>query len=217
MEIIEESNDFLVINKPTGIAVHPGIKTGKTLIEEILEKYPEIKEVGEKNRPGVVHRLDQNVSGVLVIARNQEFYEHLKKLFHERKIKKEYIGLVYGRIAKPEGEIKFPLARSKKNWLKIATQQKGKEAKTYFEVLKRFQQYTLLKIMPETGRTHQIRAHLLAYGHPLVGDPVYKIKKIKPRKDIERIFLHAAKISFNGFSFSAPLPADCQNFLNKLY
>lgn len=217
MNILFEDKDFLVINKPSGIPVHHGIKTEHALTDEILQKYSEIASVGEKDRPGIVHRLDQDVSGVMLVARTKKGYQYLRELFDEHAIQKEYTVLVYGKVQKPEGEINFPLGRSKEDWRRIATKQDGKVSRTLFEVLKSYQQYTLLQVRTITGRTHQIRVHFYAYGHSIVGDPVYHIERYRPRKDISRIFLHASKISFGAYRFEAPLPNDLQNFLNQLY
>mgnify|MGYP001590761678 CR=1 FL=1 len=217
MNIIFEHKDFFVVDKPSGIPVHHGVKTERALTDELLQQYPEIAFVGEKDRPGIVHRLDQDVSGVLLVARTKEGYRFLRTLFDEHKVQKEYTVLVFGKVQKPEGEINFPLGRSKEDWRKIATKQDGKVSRTLFEVLKNYQQYTLLKVRTITGRTHQIRVHFYAYGHSIVGDPVYHIERYSRRKDISRIFLHASKISFGEYHFEAPLPHDLQIFLNRLY
>ncbi len=241
-KIISDNKDYLVLNKESGVIIHPGsgIKE-KTLIEEIVEKYPEIKNVGDDvKRPGIVQRLDKEASGLMVIAKNTTFFEYLKKQFQDRKVKKEYTALVYGQIAKEKDIIDFPIkrassghkmaampktnvgspqnARSRGN---LVASLRAKDAITEFSIIKRYINYTLLKITIETGRTHQIRVHMLAYGHPLVGDHLYSTKKtrIKNKKiNLGRIFLNATKLSFKDRnnktqSFSIDLPENLEKTL----
>lgn len=219
--IIYEDPDVLVINKSAGLLVHPAIgKDEETLAELLVERFPEIKGVGERpERPGIIHRLDQDVSGVMVVARNQKAYDFLKKQFQERTMKKEYIGLVHGNMSKDEETIRFKIARSREKARMVARpeSQEGREAVTHYEVIDRWRNYDLLKIRIETGRTHQIRVHMHALGHPLVGDPIYKIKGIKS-KEIGRVFLHAAKLTLTLPSgevktFEAPLPKELEDLL----
>jgi len=228
LDIISETDDYLVINKPCGLIVHSGVKTspcpllkgggdsGLTLADILKKKYPAILEVGEDpQRPGIVHRLDKDVSGIMVVAKTQKMFKHLKKQFQERKMNKEYIALVYGIVQKPEGVIDFPIARSEKQGTKMAArsvQQGGREAITEFTVLKQLSHWTVLNVKIKTGRTHQIRVHLNAYGHPVVGDNVYKPKKLKPTKKFgNRLFLHARKLGFRDLDgkweeFKAKIP-----------
>lgn len=229
LDIIAETDDYLVINKPCGLVVHPvkpplappykrGESDGHTLADILIAKYPKIKKVGEDAaRPGIVHRLDKDVSGVMVIAKMQEMFMHLKKQFQERTIKKEYIALVYGKIEKPNGIINFPIARSEKDGVKMAARplnQGGREAITEFTVLKHLPKWTLLSVQIKTGRMHQIRVHLNAYGHPIVGDNIYKPKKLKPTDKFgNRLFLHAWHLEFTDLAgewkkFEAPLPRE---------
>lgn len=228
LNITSETDDYLVINKPCGLVVHP-VKppiarsykegeSGDTLTDILIAKYPKIKKVGEDTaRPGIVHRLDKDVSGVMVIAKTQEMFFHLKKQFQERTIKKEYIVLVYGKIEKPNGIINFPIARSEKDGVKMAARplsQGGREAITEFTVLKHLTKWTLLSIQIKTGRMHQIRVHLNAYGHPVVGDNIYKPKKLKPTDKFgKRLFLHAWHLGFTDLrgdrkEFEAALPEE---------
>ena len=199
-KIIAETNDYLIINKQAGLIVHPakGIKE-KTLVDWLITKYPEIKDIGEdESRPGIVHRLDKEVSGLMVIAKTQKMYEHLKRQFQNHTIIKEYLGLVHGVIDADEGIINFPLKRSKLTG-KIVAKPKGGEGKdsiTEFTVFKRFTNFSYLKINLKTGRSHQIRVHMQAYGYPLVGDKLYKNKKIKEKLDLDRIFLHSHILEF---------------------
>lgn len=222
--IIYEDENCLVINKPAGLAVHGGgnIKE-ETLVDWLIDKYPEIKNVGEDlNRPGIVHRLDMDVSGLMVIAKNNESFQDLKRQFKERKTEKEYSALVYGKVSKDGDLINFPIKRSKdgnkmaalpKNTEELLTRRhpknrdkgniggffKAREAITEFTVIQRFVNYTLLKIRIKTGRTHQIRVHFFAYGHPLVGDDLYFTKKTKDKNakiNLGRVFLVASRLSF---------------------
>jgi 23S rRNA pseudouridine1911/1915/1917 synthase len=226
-KLIKETNDFLIIEKPTGVIVHPAPGINEpTLIEGLLSKYPELKDVGDDPmRPGIVHRLDRDVSGLMVVARNQNMFDYLKRLFKEREITKKYFALVVGHLNQPDGVINFPLARSRNKHGKMAARAKSdsdtREAVTKFELIKLYQPASLLKIEIETGRTHQIRAHLAALGYPIVGDNLYRPKKLNFKATPERLFLHATELSFvdqNGENqtFTSPLPQELNDFLNKL-
>ena len=222
--VIYQDPDVLVIEKPAGLLVHEAVgKDEVTLADLLLKKYPELKGVGEKpERPGIIHRLDQDVSGLMVVARNQPAYEFLKTQFQKRTMKKEYIGLVHGNMSKDADTIRFKIARSREKARMVARpeSQEGREAVTHYEVLERWRNYDLLKITIETGRTHQIRVHMHALGHPLVGDTLYKIKGIKA-KDLGRVFLHAAKLTLTLPSgevktFESPLPTELADILPTL-
>ena len=182
-------------------------------------------------RPGIVHRLDKEASGLLVVARTQKMFNHLKEQFKNRTIEKEYIVLAHGKVAKDWAEINFPIGRSETS-AKMAAMPRtikgqpsamGKEAATEFEVEQRFVNFTLLKVKIHTGRMHQIRAHLFAYNHPVVGDPLYFQKKRKNDWDKKcgRLFLHSAKLGFTGLDgekkyFKSPLPENLKLFLEEL-
>ncbi len=236
IKIISETNNFLVINKPAGLLVH---STGKNqeeinLVHWLLKKYPEIKSVWDKKnktgklRPGIVHRLDRDVSGLMVIAKNQKIFDLLKKQFQDRKIKKIYTTLAYGQIEPAYGTINRPIARSKKTGLMIAKSTpdaKAKEAITEFEVIKKFINYTLLKITLKTGRTHQIRVHLKSIGHSVVGDILYQTrdqkKKKKKKINLDRIFLCATELGFKDLDkslqkFKIGLPKELTNILKNV-
>lgn len=226
-QLIKETSDYLIIEKPAGVVVHPASGINEpTLIEGLLSKYPELKEVGDDPmRPGIVHRLDRDVSGLMVVARNQGMFNYLKQLFKERDITKKYLALVVGHLNQPDGVINFPLARSNNKHGKMAARSKSdndtREAITKFELIKLYQPASLLKIEIETGRTHQIRAHLAALGYPIVGDKLYRPKKLNFKATPERLFLHAAELSFldqNGErqTFTSTLPQELNDFLNKL-
>ncbi|MFH1112074.1 MAG: RluA family pseudouridine synthase [Patescibacteria group bacterium] len=225
-EVVKEVVDFLIINKPSGLVVHPapGV-TEPTLVDGLIAKYPRIKKIGDDIlRPGIVHRLDRDVSGLMVIAKTPAMFSSLKQQFKNRLVHKEYTGLVIEPVQLPSGIIDFPLARSKTKHGKMAARPKGEEgddAITKFEVLQRFAHATLLKIQIETGRTHQIRAHLAAFGHPLIGDKIYRPTKNQTSKKLNRLFLHASYLEFtdlagNQQQFSSPLPKALSDYLTTL-
>jgi len=233
-EIIEESKEFIIVNKPAGLLVHGADHLDEeTLAEQLLVAYPEIKKVGDDPyRPGIVHRLDKLASGLMVIARTQESFYSLKEQFQKRQIKKYYTALVYGAIAKDKDEINFPILRSSKGYKMAALPETvkgeknidGRNAISEFEVIKRYINYTLLKVRIKTGRTHQIRVHMSAYGHPLVGDDLYGTKKTKVKNkkvDLERIFLVADELEFKNLAgvdqkFKVGLPEELEVFLKKI-
>lgn len=231
IKLIDETDDFLIIEKPVGLLVHPTDKNEtNTLVDWLLGKYPNIKNVGEDPaRPGIVHRLDKDVSGLMVIPLNQKSFEFFKKKFKLRDIDKRYTALVHGEVSKDYDEINFFIGRSKSKEGIFAARpaksdelnDKDKQAITEFNVVKRYKNYTLLEIKILTGRTHQIRVHLKAYGHPIVGDKLYLNKKIKMKRDLSRIFLHAHHLAFVGpddqkYDFSSPLPAKLKSFTKSL-
>jgi len=201
LDIIFEHQDWLIINKPAGLLVHPDQHhREKTLVDLVLEIYPEIKIIGQPARPGIVHRLDKDVSGLMVVARSQKFYDHIVKQFTNGRAKKEYLVLVYGRPEPSAGKIDLPLARTKDGKI-VVVQYHGKiknqkEAITEYETIKNYSQYSLLKIRPLTGRTNQIRVHLRAINCPLVGDRVYGFRDKNEGDELGRIFLHAAYLGF---------------------
>ncbi|MFH0854615.1 MAG: RluA family pseudouridine synthase [bacterium] len=224
LNIISETDDYLVINKPCGMVAHQGEQNeNNTLADILVEQYPQIKNVGEDFlRPGIVHRLDKDVSGVMVVAKTQNMFICLKNQFQERTAEKEYVALVYGIVKKLDGVIDFPIGRSKSNGTKMAARplnQGGREAITEFTVLQYLAKWTILSIKIRTGRTHQIRVHLNAYGHPIVGDKVYKPKKLKPTlKFGNRLMLHSWKLGFRNLNdewkeFEANLPAELRQIL----
>ncbi|MDP3985549.1 MAG: RluA family pseudouridine synthase [bacterium] len=233
LDIMHEEDDFLIINKPPGLLVHPtDTSTEPTLVDALIAYNKKIASVGDPLRPGIVHRLDRPVSGVMVIAKTPLMFDHLRNQFTTREMHKEYVALVFGIIKKDIGEINFPIGRSKKDGRMAARpeDEEGKPAKTEFEVVKRFSNSTLLHVTPETGRTHQIRAHLFAYDHPIVGDPVYRPRARRHRGTgpeylgkalIPRIMLHAEKLTFTDLQgkmhhYESPLPEDFAQVLNQL-
>ena len=228
ISIVYEDKNILVINKPSGLITHPKNADDKqdSVTGWLVEKYPEIKTVGEDPlRPGLVHRLDKDTSGLLVIAKNQDSFIYLKNLFQERKIKKFYLALVYGKPKESRGIINAPMGRI---GMKRTTQVRGnkklkdrKEAVTEYSTLKNFHDFTLLEVMPHTGRTHQIRVHLKSIGTPIAGDPLYGPKNLRSPKAPGRLFLHAHKLQFvspdgKSLTIEADLPDDLQKFINEL-
>jgi len=210
IKIIHETDEFLVINKPAGLAVHG--QANYTLADWLLEKYPNIKKIGDDpERPGIVHRLDKDVSGLMVVAKTQTAFNNLKKQFQNRTIKKEYTALVYGKIMKDSAIINFPIKRAREGYkmaampatIKGESSEAGRMAETEFRIMKRLINYTLLKVKIKTGRTHQIRVHLNAYDHPIVGDNIYSTAKtriLNKKLGLNRIFLIADRLSFIGLT-----------------
>lgn len=230
--IIAKTKDYLVIEKPSGLLTHPTMADEKiSLAGWLAQKFPEVKKVGDdpKIRPGIVHRLDKEASGLMVVARTQKMFEFLKEQFKNRTVEKEYYALAHGRFARDWEILEFPIARSENADRMAARPVSGevvdgeKEAKTEFLVEKKFVNFTLLRVTLHTGRMHQIRVHFLAYNHPLVGDPLYFQKKRKRDWDekLGRLFLHSTKLSFTDLAgekqtFESPLPAELNNFLDTL-
>ncbi|MCI0479168.1 RluA family pseudouridine synthase [Candidatus Uhrbacteria bacterium] len=204
LRIVDETDGWLVIDKPSGLMVHPDAttKTG-TLVDALLAHHPAIAKVGEDpERPGIMHRLDRDVSGLMVVAKTQDAFDALKRQFAEHTVEKRYLALVRGDIAKDEGDIKFRIARSKTKARMAArpeSEEAGKAAWTHYRVLRRFRGATLLELAILSGRTHQIRAHMLALGHPVVGDTLYAGQARVPksrRLDATRLLLQAVHLSF---------------------
>jgi len=230
IEIIYQDKNIIVFDKPAGISVHPVRPEEKnTLVNFLLYKFPEIKNIndGSKNcelRPGIVQRLDKDTSGVMVVARNQSSFNEMKKLFQDRKVTKEYLAIVFGKLKSKKGVIEKSIARSQNYKKQIIagprTRTKIRPAVTEYEVLKEYADYSLVAARPKTGRTHQIRVHLSALGHPIVGDSKYKLKKFKTIGKANRQLLHAKKIRFSllgkEYSFQVPLSQDFNLFLAGL-
>ncbi len=233
-ELIEENKEYIVINKPAGLLTHGAhhIKEA-SLVDQILADFPDITGVGEDpERPGIMHRLDKMASGILVIARNMDSFDSLKNQFKARTVKKTYTALVFGQMEGEGERITFPIKRSTKGFKMAAIPNTnkgeanldGRKAITDFWVEKKFINYTLLKVKIKTGRTHQIRVHMSAYGHPIVGDDLYGTKKtrIKNRKiELGRIFLVAKELSFINLAgeektYKVNLPSELKEFMKKV-
>lgn len=254
IKIVYESPEFLIINKPSGLLTHPANRQdkSKSVVSWLLEKYPEIVKVTDKYgegvgssstsldssklvldkwtdlRPGIVHRLDRETSGLMLIAKTQSAFDYFKKLFAERKIKKSYLALVHGHLKKQIGIIETPLG-------KLGAHQttrtyghrrlKEKSATTEYKVLGYYtlnaEPYTRIEVSPKTGRTHQIRAHLKSIGHPMVCDSLYAGRRAICPPELGRMFLHASKLSFisptgEAITVEADLPPELEKFLEKL-
>jgi len=222
LDVIHADDHMIVVNKPSGMVVHPGAKQrSHTLVNALVYHFPELARVGPEGRPGLGHRLDKNTSGVILVARTPQAYLELQRQFKARKVEKLYLGLVWGKVPRAEGEISWAIGRHTRHGGRMSVKsRKPRAAETHFRVKKRFKDLTLLEIRPVTGRTHQIRVHLSASGYPIVGDPQYGQRKPKLRSP--RLFLHAHQISLNHpgsgqrVQFTAPLPADLDSFLAKL-
>jgi len=229
MEILYEDADILVINKPAGLVVHSDGRTKEPTVSEwFLNKYPEAKDVGDRmgeiERPGVVHRIDRETSGILLLAKTKEGHAALKEQFQNREIEKIYHLFVYGDMKDDRGKIDLPIGRSSRDFRKRSAQKGARgelrEAVTYYEVLKRSldKTFTFVEAKPKTGRTHQIRVHFQALHHPVVGDPLYASGKPK-LLGFERTALHARRISFSNLKgekimVEAPYPRDFNDALD---
>lgn len=222
LDIIYEDSDIIVVNKPKGMVVHPanGNPDG-TLVNAILSICKNsLSGIGGELRPGIVHRLDKDTSGLIIVAKNDKAHINMSEQIKERNVKKTYIALVRGNVPEEEATINMPIGRSTKDRKKMAVTKNGKQAITHFKVLKRYSKYTLLEIKIETGRTHQIRVHMAEIGYPVVGDAVYS--NGKNEFGIEGQMLHAYKLEFmhpitnKHMELTAPLPQYFEEILKKL-
>ena len=222
LDIIYEDEDVIIVNKAKGVVVHPapGNYTG-TLVNGILYHCSDLSGINGVIRPGIVHRIDKDTSGILVIAKNDEAHNDLAAQFKEHSIKREYYALVEGKFSKVEGTVDKPISRDKKERIKMAINSDGKRAVTHYEVLEQYDKgVSLVKCTLETGRTHQIRVHMASIGHPLVGDLVYGYKRQK--FNIEGQALHAKTLGFihprtkEYMEFTSELPNYFKELLEKL-
>lgn len=221
INILYEDSDVIVINKAKGMVVHPapGNYNG-TLVNALLYHCKDLSSINGVIRPGIVHRIDKDTTGVLVIAKNDDAHVKLSSQLKDHSMKREYYALVEGKISKDSGTIDKPLKRSKRDRLKIAIDSDGRRAVTHFEVIERFKNTTLVKCVLETGRTHQIRVHMASIGHPLVGDPLYGFKKTKFKSEGQ--MLHAKVLGFihprsNEYvEFTTELPDNYRKLLENL-
>jgi 23S rRNA pseudouridine1911/1915/1917 synthase len=197
--VIHEDEHIIIIDKPAGLVVHPGAgNPDHTLVNGLLARYPEVADVGEQIRPGIVHRLDAGSSGLLVVARTQQAADVLMEQFASHHATRAYLALVWGYPAAPHGVIDAPIGRSRRDPLRMAVVADGRRSRTEYQVLDRFDspaELALLQCNLETGRTHQIRVHLSSINHPLVGDPVYGQRR--PKLQLDRPFLHAVELVFD--------------------
>lgn len=220
LDILFEDDDIIVLNKPAGLVVHPALgHTQDTLVNALLHHVPNIAAL-HPERPGIVHRLDRDTSGVMVVAKNEASLANLQAQFKARTVEKIYLTLVHGLPKSPKGIIDVPLGRDPHHRQKFAARADGKPARTHYAVIETFEGFSLLSVKLETGRTHQIRVHLAWLEHPVVGDTVYGYKKNRLRA--KRQFLHASQLSFSHprtgekLAFKAPLHADLQEILDSL-
>lgn len=229
LDVLYENKDFLVLNKKPHISVHPSVSNEDvpTLVHALLYYCKDsLSGIGGVLRPGIVHRLDKDTSGCLVVAKNDKAHRYFSEQFKDRKVKKTYIALVKGKVSPESGTIDSPVGRSYKSGKKMSVHTfSGRSATTYYKVIKYFNNCSLLEISIATGRTHQIRVHMSAIGHPVLGDTTYGDRKINKAFledfSLDRQFLHAKKLGFKDLSgkareFVAPLPADLEKVLSLL-
>ncbi len=223
VDLRHADDDVIVVVKPAGLVVHPGAgHAGGTLVNGLLARFPEIAGVGDEMRPGIVHRLDRDTSGLLVVARTTRAYEGLVAALATRDVERRYAALVWGRLGAPRGLIDAPIGRSESRRTRMAVRDTGKPARTEYDVRAMYDvpACSLLECRLETGRTHQVRVHLAAIGHPVVGDATYG--GARDQLPIDRPFLHAATLAFRHpgtgaeMRFDEPLPADLHAVLDGL-
>lgn len=222
IDIVYEDDDIIVVNKQKGLVVHPGNgNPDGTLVNAIMAHCKgSLSGVGGKIRPGIVHRIDKDTSGLLIIAKNDEAHIDVSNQIKEHLVRKTYVALVRGVIKENEATINIPIARSVNDRVKMAVSKRGKEAVTHFKVLKRYNGYTYIEVNIETGRTHQIRVHMSHIGYPIVGDGVYS--NGKNPFDVQGQMLHSAKLEFvhprtkKKMKLEASLPKYFEEVLNKL-
>lgn len=222
IEVIYEDSDIIVVNKPKGMVVHPGNgNVDGTLVNAIMAKCEgSLSGIGGEIRPGIVHRIDKDTSGLLIVAKNDKAHVNLSEQIKEHKVKKTYIALVRGVVKENEATIDMPIGRSKTDRKKMAVCKDGKNAVTHIKVLKRWEHYTLLQVNIETGRTHQIRVHLSYIGYPIIGD--YTYSNGKNEFGVVGQCLHAQKLEFKHpttnkiMELEAPLPEYFQEIIQKL-
>ena len=221
LDIVYEDDVLLVIDKPAGMVVHPGAgHTSGTLVNAVLAHCPQLTNVGGADRAGIVHRLDKDTSGLLLVAKDEVTYTALQRQFKRRQVAKTYLALVDGQVQPREGIIEAPIGRDKRQRKKMTVVRSGREAQTMYRAIEYFANHTLLEVRPHTGRTHQVRVHLAWLGYPIVGDTVYGRRRQRLLKS--RHFLHAARLRFTHpvtgeeVEFEAPLPQNLADVLDQL-
>jgi len=226
LDILYEDADVIVINKPAGMVVHPaaGHDSG-TLVNAVLAHCPDLRGVGEEMRSGIVHRLDKDTSGLILIAKTEVAREHLQKQFKGRSVRKVYVALVEGHLSPPLGVIDVPIGRDKDQRKRMGVAHDGRPSRTAYKALEFFsveqRPYTLVEVRPQTGRTHQIRVHLAWMKFPIAGDTVYGRRR-KTQLPLARQFLHAQSLTFclpsdgREVTFTTPLPPDLAHVLEML-
>ncbi len=225
LDVLYEDDDLAAINKPAGMVVHPALgHTAGTLVNAVMGRWPQTAHVGEVGRAGIVHRLDKDTSGVILIAKTEAARRNLVAQFKARKVQKRYLALVHGTPITPTGEIDVPIGRDSRQRKRMAVVRNGRESLTRYNVLEMFDEVSLLELFPKTGRTHQLRVHLTFIHHPVVGDTVYGYRKsgIKGKIRIKRQFLHAESLTLTSpssgelITIHAPLPAELQAVLDQV-
>lgn len=218
LRIVYEDADLLVVDKPAGLTVHPAPGHARhTLVNALLAHCSDLSGVGGVLRPGIVHRLDKDTSGLLFVAKNDRAHAGLSRQLKERSVEKAYLALVRGRLEQAEGVIEGAIGRDPRNRRRMAVVEGGRPARTAYRVREYLDGMTLVEVMPSTGRTHQIRVHFAAAGHPIVGDALYG----KPSDLIGRQFLHAYRLAFRhpadgrAIELESPLPADLEQALRR--
>ena len=219
LDIIYEDDDILVVDKPPGLAVHPAPgHPDHTLVNAILSHLPGLAEISDSLRPGIVHRLDKDTSGVMLVAKHEPARLNLMQQFETHLVAKTYQALVKGHLAPEEGIIEASIGRDPRNRKRMAVVNEGREARTRYSVVRYIGDYTLLEVRTETGRTHQIRVHLAAIGYPVVGDATYGVKS----DHLSRQFLHACRLGFKlpssgeYMEFTSELPSDLEKALKDI-
>ena len=219
LDILYEDDDLMVINKPSSMVVHPGNGNYEhTLVNALMYHTKNLSDMGGKERLGIVHRLDKDTSGLMLVAKNNETHEILSEWFKTKKIHREYIALIEGVFPHQNATIDAPIARDKDHFQKYMVASNGKKAITHLEVIKKYSKYTLVRLILETGRTHQIRVHLSYIGYPVYNDPVYSNKKCSPFGQ----FLHSTYLEFEHpkthkkLTFEVGVPKEFQDFLDKI-
>jgi 23S rRNA pseudouridine1911/1915/1917 synthase len=222
--VVHEDADVIVVDKPAGVVVHPGAGQGSgTLVNGLLARYPEIRDVGQPDRPGIVHRIDKGTSGLLVVARSAPAYDRLVAMLGRHEVDRRYRTLVWGTVASPSGLVDAPVGRSGRERTRMAVTVRGKPARTWYDVVRTFHQpveVTELVCRLETGRTHQIRVHMASIGHRVVGDGRYGGDR--QSLPLPRPFLHAEHLGFDhpitgeALTFTSPLPDDLAQVLARL-
>ena len=228
LHIYFEDEDLAVIEKPAGLVMHPGAgNRSGTLVNALLGHFRSLSDAGGDVRPGIVHRLDKWTSGLLIVAKNNVAHARIAQAFHERQVQKTYLALVHGKMRRPSGKIDLSIGRHRTERTRMSTRAtRGRLALTEYRVMEQLPGFSLLEVRLHTGRTHQVRVHLSAIGHPVVGDDVYGEKKhaefVKRHGPLDRYFLHAAKLEFRhpgsgtALTFTSPLPAELAQVIDRL-
>ncbi len=221
LDVVYEDTHLLAANKPAGMVVHPAYgHQGGTLANAVLARCPQALDVGGPERAGIVHRLDKDTSGLILVAKSEIAHTALQRKFKRRQVKKTYLALVEDHPSPRQGLIDAPIGRDKRKRKRMAVVKGGREARTVYRVIELFDAYSLVELQPETGRTHQLRVHLAWLGYPVVGDPVYGRRKQRMLAD--RHFLHAHELELEHpvtgapLRLTAPLPNDLEGLLRRL-